>query len=343
MSLKDKAARASLALADFAKTPSPTAPAAPAEADAIPVETPPRPAMKARSGVASITESISQHHKMLDLENKVKEYERAGVVVQLDPSAVSLGVFKNRHELSYATAEFEALRSDIAHAGGNVQPILVRASAGAGTSYEVVYGRRRLRACLELGIPVRAIVATMGDTEAFQAMERENRERANLSAWEQGVMYKDALDRGLFPSIRQMAAALDVDSTNLSRAIRVASLPPEVINAFPSPLDVQYRWIAPLCDAFDRDSAKVLSEAATLIGASPRLPAKDVLELLTAAGDKSKVPQPVRQEFRRRGKPVAAWSKDRKGNVVVSIKAGSLSEASERELLSTLERMFQED
>lgn len=345
MSLKSKAAAAALALGDLdsaVAAPSPAAAPVPAPAapQAVPTGLP--SSGKARSGVASITESINQQHKLLDLEQKVADYEKAGVVVQLDPATVSQGPFKNRHELSYKTAEFASLRTDIANAGGNVQPILVRPNTVGDLAYEVVYGRRRLRACLELGIPVRAIVATMSTMEAFQAMDRENRERANLSAWEQGVMYKDALDQGLFPSIRRMAAALDVDPTNLSRATRLAALPLEIIDAFPSPLEIQFRWIAPLCDAFDRNSAKVLSAAAVFNAMSPRPPSKVVFDKLSSPDDKVDAVQPVRREFQLKGKSVASWVKDRKGNVSVSIKAGSLSGASEKKLLETLERVFQE-
>jgi ParB family chromosome partitioning protein len=343
MSLKAKAAAASRALAGIDDLEPPASPSPSGDVTAVLAEPSARPLGRARSGVASITETITQHHKLADLQKKVEDYELSGVVVQLDPSSVSPGTFKNRHELSYATADFEALRSDIAQIGSNVQPILVRPCLAPGTPYEVVYGRRRLRACLELGLRVRAIVKVMDAAEAFQAMERENRARANLSAWEQGAMYKDALDQGLFPSLRQMAAALDVDPTNLSRAVRLASLPLDLIEAFPSPLDVQYRWIVPLCDAYDRDASKVLSEAAALKAASPRLRAKDALARLTASAGKADASEPLRREFRLRGKPAASWSKDRKGNVAVSIKAGSMSDASEKKLLGALERMFQEE
>ncbi|MBK9363084.1 MAG: hypothetical protein IPM99_19260 [Rubrivivax sp.] len=84
----------------------------------------------------------------------------------------------------------------------------------------MVFGHRRHRACLELGLPVQAMVVDMYDQQLFEAMERENRARKNLSAWEQGTMYRRALDEGLYPSQRRLAESLGVDISLVSRVCR---------------------------------------------------------------------------------------------------------------------------
>ena len=56
------------------------------------------------------------------------------------------------------------------------------------------------------------------DQELFEQMERENRSRSDLSAWEQGAMYRRALDDGLYPSLRQLAESLDVDPSLVRHA-----------------------------------------------------------------------------------------------------------------------------
>ena len=64
-------------------------------------------------------------------------------------------------------------------------------------------------------------------------MERENRERQDLSPWEQGMMYRRALDLGLFTSNRALATALGIDHSNVGKSLALARLPDEVVAAFP--------------------------------------------------------------------------------------------------------------
>mgnify|MGYP000187395218 CR=1 FL=1 len=84
----------------------------------------------------------------------------------------------NRHEASFSDEAFAELKAEIAAAGVNVQPVSVRpvlnGSTAGGPAYELVFGHRRHRACLELGLPLQAMVTEMGDRELFEAMEREN-------------------------------------------------------------------------------------------------------------------------------------------------------------------------
>lgn len=349
MSLKDKAARVSLenldddppATGSAAQPDAASASSAPSVAAMV--ADGPQIARRARSGVAAISERIGVHQRVQDLEAKVAEYEEAGVIVRIDPKLVRENKWKNRHPLSYATQRYLELKTEIEGAGGNVQPIKVRRLEQPdvnGCEYEVVYGRRRLRACLELGLVVSAIVASMTDVEVFQAMERENRNREDLSPWEQGVMYKDAIDQGLFSSQRQMAAALGVEQSILSKAIRLASLPGELVDAFPSPLELQFRWGSDLADAFDKDPARILSIAEQVRRQEPRPVAKEVYARLIGATTVGESAATTR-EFSIGGKRAAAWTKDLKGNASLKIKPGVLSAAKERKLVEFLEKLFE--
>ena len=60
--------------------------------------------------------------------------------------------------------DFAGLKRSIGEFGQQV-PILVRPSKTKGR-FEIIYGRRRLRACAELGLPVRANVQTIDDDTA---------------------------------------------------------------------------------------------------------------------------------------------------------------------------------
>jgi ParB family chromosome partitioning protein len=325
--LTDKAK--SISFDDEDETPA----AAPAPVDR------PRTAMGAISASIAMGRGVEAENR--DLRAKLERFEDATIVEFLDPKRIKPSRFANRHELSFAGAEFEGLKAEIQAAGRNVQPIKVRRVGQGGDGqdeYEIAFGHRRHRACLELGLPVAAIVEVLTDAQLFTEMERENRERQDLSPWEQGVMYKRAIDDGLFPSLRRLATSIGAQVGNVSTAIQLASLPPEVIEAFPSPLSLQFRWGAALKAAVDKDPDDVLAQARELGAMTPKLAAKEVLARLTGAGASTTRETPV--QITSKGKVVGLWDKDAKGNVSVQIKAGSLSAAKEKRLREFLEKLF---
>ena len=111
-----------------------------------------------------------------------------------------------------------------------------------------------------------------------------------------------------------------------------------MIEAFPSPLSLQFRWGAALKAAVDKNPDGVLAQARELGAMTPKLAAKEVLARLTGAGASTTREAPV--QITSKGKVVGLWDKDPKGNVSVQIKAGSLSAAKERRLREFLEKLF---
>lgn len=228
------------------------------------------------------------------LRDQLAEFEGASPVRLLDPQKIRASAWSNRHPDSFQGAEFVALKDEIAAAGGNVQPIKVRpltqAGRGVGPSnppssvfeYEIVFGHRRHRACLDLGLAVLALIEQVSEQELFVAMERENRGRKDLSAWEQGMMYARALDQGLYSSNRQLAAAIGRDLGDVGKALTLARLPSAVIEAFLSPLDLQYRWAKPLSDAQQKDPDALLERAKAVKERSAPLSPRQVLDALLA-------------------------------------------------------------
>ena len=299
----------------------------------------PRTAIGAISASIAMGRGVQAENR--DLRAKLEHYEDATFVEFLDPKRIKPSRFANRHELSFGGPEFDGLKADIQAAGRNVQPIKVR-RAGQGADgrdeFEIAFGHRRHRACLELGLPVAAIVEVLTDAQLFSEMERENRERQDLSPWEQGVMYKRAIDDGLFPSLRQLASSIGAQVSNVSTAIQLASLPSDVIDAFPSPLSLQFRWGTALKAAIDRNHEEVLTQARDLAAMQPKLAAKDVLARLTGAAVLARRNAPI--QLTSQGTVVGVWDQDQKGNVSMRIKAGSLSNAKVKRLREFLEKLF---
>jgi ParB family chromosome partitioning protein len=217
------------------------------------------------------------------LKSRLESFEGASVVRPLDPQRVVPSRWANRHSTAFESSDFVALREEIRQAGGNVQPIKVRPVSGRpDADFEIVFGHRRHRACLDLGLPVNAMVESVSDTELFAAMDRENRQRKDLSPWEQGLMYRKALDDGLYPSLRRLADAVGADAGNVSKAVTLARLPDAVVEAFPTPLSIQYNWGPALSAAVQKDPEGTIARARAI--ALEKLGARQVLDALTGAG-----------------------------------------------------------
>lgn len=185
--------------------------------------------------------------------------------LKLRPEEIQASAWANRHRDSFHTPEFTSLRAEIESAGENIQPIKVRrikeSDLATGVKYEIVFGHRRHRACQDLGFEVNAIVDDLDDKELFIQMDRENRERADLRPYEQGMMYLQALDSGLFTSLRSLAKEIGVNHSIISRSITVASLPEAILDCFESRLDIQVLWGAMIKVALEKQPELLLARA----------------------------------------------------------------------------------
>lgn len=230
--------------------------------------------LAAREAMLTMQAEIDRMRRLLE------HFDGSLPTIRIDPQRVRTTRWANRHETSFASPDFARLKESIALSGGNAQPILVR-QAEQGV-YEVAFGHRRHRACLELGLPVLAVVwdGAMSDMDLFLSMDRENRERKDPSAYEQGVSYLAALEGGLFPSQRRLAETLGVSHTWIRKAMMVAQLPTQIIQAFSSPLDVQPKHAEEIRAALDLDQELVLQGAARICKEGGRLTAGQVVARL---------------------------------------------------------------
>ena len=261
----------------------------------------------------------------------------AGELALLDPASVGTSKWSTRHEQAFNNKEFESLKQQISAAGGNLQPIKVRSVHPVNAlpqSYEIVFGHRRHRACRELGLPVLAMVQELDDTQLFAEMDRENRDRADLTVYEQGEAYRRALDGKLYPSMGQMAESLGVAKGGVSNAVAIAKLHPQVLDAFESRLDIQRRWSKPLTDALKNDANAVLSVANVVMAeraSGRRVKSLDVFNRLISRG-----PEPGRgqstsnRKVESKGKLVCEFRKSN-GSYLLAFAENAISdEQSER-------------
>ena len=306
-------------------------------------------ARTAVGGMAQFVATQSPIHQEAEALRKVVEgFDGARIVRAIAPALIVQSQWANRHRDAFETPDFADLKREIQEAGGNVQPIKIRPLNGSTTSppsdaqYEIVFGHRRHRACLELDIPVNALIEPIDDQTLFEQMERENRGRKNLSAWEQGCMYQTALDKGLYPSQRKLSESIGVDISLISKSIALAKLPKTVVDAFSSPLDIQYRFAQPLRDALQRDHASVIA-CAQQIGSPAsdrRLTAGEVFARLTRVGTDALKAAGQTRMLEAGGKRVGDWTINPAGAITLTIKAGILSSAEQAALLTTIESIL---
>ena len=304
------------------------------------------------SRLISVAQTDNEEVKRLSAENERLKLQVGEALI--DPRQIVLTRWADRHPDSFSSPAFLELKEDIRQAGGNVQPIKVRPLKGSSPEpsseprYELVYGSRRTRACLELGLHVRAVVDDNVDDQAlYVQMQRENRGRANLSAWEQGVSYHKVLSEGLFPSARRLAESIGLDHSNMAKALRVAELPEEVVGAFRSPCDIQFRWAVALDKALQRDPKAVRAAARRMAHENPRPKPQDVFRALTqgSAGIAAKAEA---SEGERADREILVGGKrgviraGKGGSTTIELEAGIISRAHWVELEAGLQRLLKE-
>lgn len=212
-------------------------------------------------------------------------------VVFLDPNLIRPSSVPNRHPSFFDDQAFQNLEQSIVFSGGNIVPISVRAIPpdANGHQFEIICGERRHRVCRKIGQPVRAIIEMPQDDQAsFLLTFRENQGRADLSAWEVGCQIKFGLEQGHFSTRLQASKEIGRDTGDVSRAVQLASLPPDVVNAFASPRELTYRYAKPLTDAVADSREAVLEEARRIRNAAEGLAPSEVVKRLLAAATEAK-------------------------------------------------------
>ena len=183
----------------------------------------------------------------------------------------------------------EALKTSIQD-GGQQVPILVRRSKTTDGRYEAIYGRRRLKACRELGIKVRANVQDLDDATALLAKGLENAARRNLSFYEKARFAEAIQNAGHdTATVRQV---LNLSASGLSHLTKVTqNIPTKVGDQIgAAPKSGRPRWTE-LAELF---IAKKLTDKAALgilAKMAPEMPSDDRLETLIKEATK-RVPRP---------------------------------------------------
>ncbi len=188
---------------------------------------------------------------------------------------------------------FDALK-DSMRDGGQQVPILVRRAAREGR-YEVIYGRRRLKACRDLGIKVRANVQDLDDASALLAKGLENAARRNLSFYEKARFAQAIQEAGHDnATIRQV---LSLSKSGLSHLTKVTQIVPkaagDLIGA--APKSGRPKWTA-LAERFSAGYLDEQGACDVLTEQGADLPSDERLDLLLRVVSKTRNAPPSQTE-----------------------------------------------
>lgn len=217
------------------------------------------------------------------------EHLSSGAPQDVDTALIQDSIIKDRFSVRDG---LDDLKTSIERSGQKL-PVLLRRTKGAERPYEVVFGRRRIEACRQIGIPVRAHITDMSDHDALVSQGLENAARLQRSYIEQAVYAYTLFEHNL--SRDEVMDVLAVDETTISRMLGVVRvIPDEIIRAIGPAHDAGRRPWLQLRELINagQDTEKVLKQI------NVSLPSKDRLTTLVKQLTTSE--QPAKPEAAKR-------------------------------------------
>lgn len=188
--------------------------------------------------------------------------------IRLKPAECSIWPGNAR---DYSLLDEHRLRSlidSILAESGNRVPAVVRRTPNGPLPYELVTGTRRHWAISWLNanhypdIDLIAIIEDLDDEAAFRLADIENREREDISDLERGANYKAAVDSYYGGVQLRMAERLKISKSQLSRYIALTEIPPFLVSAFHSPMDLQAKYAEKLLPLLRDPTSRTKLESA---------------------------------------------------------------------------------
>jgi len=275
----------------------PTAPASPAPT--VSTIDPDRPRY-AKGAIGAISRSVA------DLQSRA--------LAEIDPNLIDAAGVQDRLETD--DAEDAALRASISEYGQQV-PVLVRPHPTAEGRYQIVYGRRRVLALRDLGLPVKALVRALDDRDLLIAQGQENTARRDLSFIEKASFARQMVEAGYDRKI--IGDTLSMDKTLISRILSVAErIAPEIVAAIGAAPSVgRDRWLA-LADAIEQNSRDTSEMLAMINLADVRTSdARFEAALAYAKGPKERRDRPAPQVIHSTNGMVLAEAERRAGRLTI--------------------------
>ncbi|WP_299792521.1 plasmid partitioning protein RepB [uncultured Marivita sp.] len=209
---------------------------------------------------------------------------------------------------------------------GQQVPVLLRPNLDKPGRYEIVYGRRRLAALRDLGMPVKAMVRNLDDHALVLAQGQENTARQDLSFIEK-ASFATQLAQSDYDR-QTIAAALSIDLPMVSRLLKIGTeLPLEFLRRIGSAPGIgRDRWTALVKMFNDDPNARRRAYETSRSAGFDELPSDDRFEkTFTAAANKRRPadtpPTPKARTLRGRDGTAIADIRSTRRGVTLNIPA----------------------
>ena len=228
-----------------------------------------------RGAIGAVTKSINELKNRAIIDVPADVIDNAGLSDRLDDD----------------TDGIRALTESIREYGQQV-PVLLRHSPNYEGRYDVVFGRRRVRALQALGLPVKAMLRTLSDRDLVVAQGQENTARKDLSFIEKANFARQMVSAGYERKL--ICDTLSIDKTVISRMLSVTdAIPEDLIRAIgAAPAAGRDRWLALADRVKDRTLSDLIQASrgadsnarfAAVLAATARSPAPRSQQILRDA------------------------------------------------------------
>lgn len=212
---------------------------------------------------------------------------------------------------------------------------------------ELIYGARRLFVARYLNMPLKVDLRPLSDREAIVAMDIENRQRKDICPYERGSSFLKWIHHGHFKSQDEIARALKISASQVSRLISLARLPTVIVEAFTDPAEMCEGWGLEIASALE-DSEKrraIIDSARSLIRRTPRLHGREVCQALLSAVSPGKKPRLKRRdEVVSSGKGIPLFRVQyRSRSIALQVPLSKLSKESVEQIRLALVRILDRD
>jgi ParB family transcriptional regulator, chromosome partitioning protein len=316
----------------------------PVKASALPLgdgESAPIPAQAPMQSPAPHRASMSLLGRESALARVASGEVRQVTQLLLDPARVRVwkGNARLQRQLSQDNCR-ELIDSIIAEGGQKVPAVVRRLEGNVEHDYEVIAGTRRhfaiswLRVNNYPDMKFLAVAADIDDEAAFRLADIENRARKDVSDIERARNYRDALASHYGGHQTRMAERLKISKGWLSKMLKVAGLPDDLLSCFPDwqalPLNPVYKLAVEMDDkhrgAVLRRNIPIVLDRQRLASTHETHPldAAEVLKLLHAEeGAEKKVGfQPLTLDSEL-GRPALTLQSANRQGVTLRLHAGS--------------------
>jgi len=154
-------------------------------------------------------------------------------LMYIDPKECEPWKYANRHESELGNMDdlIKSIREN-----KQLQPALIREHSlpHDDVKYEIIFGRRRHLACLELGIPFLVIIKKLPNVQdAIAAQDAENKLRNDVSNYSNAILYSRLIDDGIFKNEKDLADKLRISSSTFNDLMAFSKIPKNIVNKIP--------------------------------------------------------------------------------------------------------------